>query len=214
MCYASIRFLLRGAWNLRLAHAAPAGRQAHVACRRSPRRSGDTRCRKRISGRPTFTSTSRSRSRHGDACARRKTPKPPYYESTRDVAISGRGSISGDPDWVGSRSGSRRCRPVVDRGRRVRAKRAFTARSGNLDVAEKWRSEAETSRAVTDLLDLRIGEVGQSEQEIGGRFLLVDGNVAVALQPSVGPTHQQNRWIVAVVGVAVAHAAAEIDRGA
>src|SRR5437762_10489775 len=72
--------------------------------------------------------------------------------------------------------------------------------------------EAETSGTVTDLLDFRICHIGESEQEIRGRLFVLDRDVAIAFQPAVGAADDGRRRIVAVVGVAVAHAASKVDQ--
>ena len=72
--------------------------------------------------------------------------------------------------------------------------------------------QAKASGAMTDLLDFRICHVGESEQEIRGRLFVVDRDVAIAFQPTIGAADDGRRRIVAVMGVAVAHAASKVDK--
>ena len=50
------------------------------------------------------------------------------------------------------------------------------------------------------------------EKQVGCRLLVFDDDVTVALETAVGPAHQEHGRIVAIVRVAVAHAAAEVDQ--
>ncbi len=71
--------------------------------------------------------------------------------------------------------------------------------------------QTETSGAVADLLQFGICQIRQGEQQIRGRLFVFDRDVAIAFQPAVGAADHGGRSIVPIMGIAVAHAAAEVN---
>src|SRR5690606_34725076 len=74
------------------------------------------------------------------------------------------------------------------------------------------RLEREAPRADADLLDLGAGDVGEREQQVRRRLLVVRSDVAVALDLAVRAAEHDGRGVVAVVRVPVRHAAAPVDQ--
>jgi len=72
-------------------------------------------------------------------------------------------------------------------------------------------SQIEASRAGPELLDLRAVELRDREEQIRGR-LFFSHDVATAFQLAMRAAEQQGRRVTAIMEVAVAHAAAEVDQ--
>ena len=73
--------------------------------------------------------------------------------------------------------------------------------------------QTQTPGAVTDLLEFRVRHIGECEQEVGGGFFVFDRDVSIPLEPAVGAADDRRGRIVPVMGVAVAHTAAEVNQG-
>ena len=71
--------------------------------------------------------------------------------------------------------------------------------------------EFESSRAGTELVDLRAIKLRDREQQICGR-LLFGHDVTIALELALSAAEQESRRVTSVVKVAVTHTAAEINQ--
>src|SRR5438552_2435151 len=74
--------------------------------------------------------------------------------------------------------------------------------------------EAEPSGAVTDLLDFGVCHVREREKKIRGGLFVFDRDVPVAFQSAVGSADDCGGRSIAVMSIAIAHTAAEVDERA
>src|SRR5262245_49114851 len=71
--------------------------------------------------------------------------------------------------------------------------------------------QTQPSGAQTDLLHFSTSQIAESEQKISGGLFVFDCNVTIAFQPAVCASEQEGRSVVAIVRVAIAHAASKVD---
>ena len=77
-------------------------------------------------------------------------------------------------------------------------------------VGEMVYLEIDSARACRETIDLRAAHVRQCQQQVRGWRILRD-DVTVAFKAAIAAAHHHRGWILPVVRVAVAHAAAPVQ---
>src|SRR5262245_46575298 len=104
-----------------------------------------------------------------------------------------------------------RLRALAGHRRKIKRPRESVCLRAAVRFTRSAMSQIESSSAGPELVDLRTVELRDREEQIRGRLFL-SHDVATALQLAVRAAEQQGRRVTAIVEVAVAHTAAEVDQ--
>src|SRR2546427_4674411 len=77
----------------------------------------------------------------------------------------------------------------------------------------KKKLEGKAPGAGADPFDLRVSHVGEREQQVRGRLLVLNRDVTIAAQAAIRSAQQNRRRVVPVVRVSIAHAGTPVDDG-